>query len=143
MPEAKSAEIARQWWARAQEDMKVARRVVDVASACSFHAQQAVEKAIKGLLVSQQVEFTTTHNIQVLLELLEATAFAPETSVTEDLETLTRYAVTTRYPPDAPSPEEATVALALAGRFLAWAQRHFDATPDEQDSGNVAPSSST
>ena len=40
----------------------------------SFHAQQAAEKALKGLLVRYQVEFDRMHNLEALLRLAEPVA---------------------------------------------------------------------
>ena len=35
-----------------------------------FHAQQAVEKSIKAVLVHHGIDFPKTHNLQVLIDLL-------------------------------------------------------------------------
>ncbi|MEO5328260.1 MAG: HEPN domain-containing protein [Magnetococcus sp. THC-1_WYH] len=40
-----------------------------LASAC-FHAQQAIEKCIKGVLFQNQIEFRRTHDLTVLTNLL-------------------------------------------------------------------------
>jgi hypothetical protein len=45
----------------------------------------------------------------------------PVTADPEDLATLTRFAVGTRYPPDRPTPQEAEAALAPAEQFVHWA----------------------
>jgi HEPN domain-containing protein len=43
-----------------------------------FHAQQAVEKALKAVLVSKGVPPTRTHSISALLDHLPADVIAPE-----------------------------------------------------------------
>jgi HEPN domain len=44
-----------------------------------FHAQQAAEKAIKGLLIRHRIEFPYVHDLAALLTLLEkTTAEVPE-----------------------------------------------------------------
>ena len=63
----------------------------------SFHAQQAAEKALKGLLVRYQIEFDRMHNLEALLRLAEPVA----PGISEELASapwLTPFAVTARYP---------------------------------------------
>ena len=62
--------IVAQWWERVREDLVAADRLKDLPSASCFHSQQAVEKAIKALLIFHLIEFRTTHDINELLELL-------------------------------------------------------------------------
>jgi HEPN domain-containing protein len=61
-----------------------------------YQAQQAVEKAIKSLLIFYNIEPEFTHNIGILLNELEKVTDVPE-NVREATE-LTIYAVQTRYP---------------------------------------------
>ena len=61
-----------------------------------FHAQQAVEKSLKAVLFSRQIEFRRTHNLTELAQLLRWEGV--ETPVTDDLlERLNPFAVTFRY----------------------------------------------
>jgi HEPN domain-containing protein len=88
-----------------------------------FHTQQAVEKAIKAVLVFEQVSFPKTHNIGVLLDMLP-----PKTSrdaALEEAASLTDFAVTSRYPGEAEdvTKEELSTAIDIAGRVLAWASK--------------------
>ena len=80
-----------------------------------FHAQQAVEKAIKGFLCWHDRPFRKTHN---LVEIGEAAAAVDSTleSVLRRAAPLTEYAWRFRYPGDLdePSVEEAREALAIA-----------------------------
>lgn len=112
--------LAASWWRKAVDDLMVAQRIQDLPFACCFHCQQAVEKAIKTLLVLQQIEFGRLHDIGQLLELLRASPAVPSESQVEGLESLTRFAVETRYPPGEALPEEAEDALRRAEAFLAW-----------------------
>ncbi len=61
-----------------------------------FHAQQAVEKAIKAAIAFRGVEYPFTHDIQRLLEILkqEGGGSPPEEGL---LPSLTPYAVAARY----------------------------------------------
>ena len=61
-----------------------------------FHAQQAVEKSLKAVLFSRQIEFRRTHNLTELAQLLRQEGV--ETPVADDLlERLNPFAVTFRY----------------------------------------------
>ena len=86
----------------------------------SFHAQQAVEKALKAVLVQHQVPLVKSHNLAELLELVETV----EPGTREVLKTtgeLTPYAVEARYPTGFPrvGRDEAARHLALADAALA------------------------
>ena len=120
--ENKVIELTRLWWKGAGEDLQVAKASRHIPFACCFHCQQAAEKAIKALLVLHQADFGKTHAIDDLLDLLRATSTPPPESKTEGLHTLTRFAVETRYPPSAATPQEAADALDQAEKFLLWAR---------------------
>jgi hypothetical protein len=60
-----------------------------------------------------------------LLALLSHTSTPAPESVTESLRTLTRFAVETRYPPAAATPQEAVEALDTAEKFLLWARQQL------------------
>lgn len=62
-----------------------------------FHAQQAVEKALKAWMILANKEYPKTHDLSVLLHLLEE-IMAPGISKSfADLEDLTIFAVQYRY----------------------------------------------
>jgi HEPN domain-containing protein len=77
-----------------------------------FNAQQAVEKAIKALLIQCHVEFPYVHDIAELLTLLEEAGQEVPQAIRQ-AERRTRFAVFTRYPGLAPPirQEEHTDAL--------------------------------
>jgi len=86
-----------------------------------FNAQQAAEKAIKAVLTLRGMDFPKSHDIAELLLLL-----AP-VDVPDDLwnaESLTQYAVVTRYPGRKPpvSEEEYRQAVTLAEPVVSWAE---------------------
>jgi HEPN domain-containing protein len=67
-----------------------------------FHAQQAAEKFIKAFLVCHQIEFSKTHNIALLTQLVASVD--PELAKTlAGADALTPYGVEFRYPGDLPS----------------------------------------
>lgn len=122
MPDERVVELCRLWWDRAHSDLLAAERMADLPFICCFHCQQAVEKAIKSLLVLSQIDFPKSHDVGMLLELLQTSPTVPDEATAENLETLTRFAVGTRYPPEDASSEEVEEALFLARRFLNWAR---------------------
>ena len=75
-PEKAAREMAGEWLAKADADLR-ARDGLLAAAALSeiaaFHAQQAAEKALKAFLVWNQVEFPRTHDIKRLLALCRST----------------------------------------------------------------------
>ncbi|WP_338025234.1 HEPN domain-containing protein [Calidithermus roseus] len=88
-----------------------------------FDAQQAVEKALKALLVARKQPFPKTHDISLLLQLLAISGLAIPSFI-QAADTLTLYAVATRYPGDYPEVAEADYleALQLAQRVVAWVE---------------------
>jgi hypothetical protein len=61
-----------------------------------FHAQQAVEKAIKSVLTGHAIEFPRTHNLSMLIELLRQHGIAVPPDA-DDLARLTPFSVALRY----------------------------------------------
>jgi HEPN domain-containing protein len=114
----------REWLRFARSDLEIVRlaRSPDVmVEGLCFHAQQAVEKSIKGVLVALGVDFPKVHNIGVLLALLPETAPTPPNPGA--LARLTAYAVIGRYPGDFEpvSDEQCREAESVAESVLAWA----------------------
>ena len=119
-----TAGSAEDWLRLAQGDMNLARagRSCDVPlEMLCFLVQQAVEKAIKAMLMSRCTSFPRTHNIGALLRLLPpdvALPFADSAAAR-----LSDYAVSTRYPGEYEPIEmkEYDEALDLAAQVLQWA----------------------
>ena len=63
-----------------------------------FHAQQAVEKSLKALLISHSRSFPRTHNISILLDLTPSEVEIPDFVKRSAI--LTDYSVESRYPGD-------------------------------------------
>ena len=68
---------------------------VSLVSVC-FHAQQAVEKSLKAVLILHGIEFGKTHDLNALTLLLMNNKIDPPLSP-EELDRLTPFAVTFRY----------------------------------------------
>lgn len=114
-----TAEIVRQWLHKAEHDLlnirnNLAAETVPADTVC-FHAQQAIEKLIKGLLVASGRTTTKTHDLVKLLS--DVGDLAPEILPLEDeLEEISEYGVGVRYPDDfyEPTRDEAEHAFLIA-----------------------------
>jgi HEPN domain-containing protein len=123
VPERYPPEDPREWLNRARSNLALASAQgegVYLEDLC-FNAQQAVEKAIKALLIRRHVEFPYVHDIAELLTVLEQ-AGQELPQVIRQAERLTRFAVFTRYPGIAPPirPEEYTDAMHIAREVVQW-----------------------
>jgi HEPN domain-containing protein len=128
MPERHPPDDPREWLNRARSDLLLAKSYEEgiyLEDLC-FHAQQATEKAIKALLIRRGVEFPYVHDISELMTLLERAGESLSESIRKG-ETLTRFAVFTRYPGVSPpvSREEYEEALKLAEQIIQWVQEKF------------------
>ena len=89
------------WIIKAVNDLKVAehelRQPEDeiITDAVCFHCQQAVEKLLKAYLVSKNIDFGKTHNLEFLLE--SCLKIDPDIK-DMDVGNLSFYAVEIRYP---------------------------------------------
>jgi HEPN domain-containing protein len=117
----RAREAAFKWLEYARADLLEARINVEHGGSpfvgC-FHAQQAVEKAIKALYVLGGHTFDRTHDLDRLSDLLPGEwSFRTEFP---DLSSLTYWSVQGRYPGDLPmaSAEDAKTALNLASRVF-------------------------
>ena len=92
-----------------------------------FTLQQAVEKALKALLISCSVDFPKTHAIARLLTLAERAGVVIPENVKHAID-LTPYAVRTCYPGGpAIMEEEYQEAMRIAVEVLAWVRRELAA----------------
>jgi HEPN domain-containing protein len=93
------------WLLESREDLRVAQVLLQnrhYAAAC-FHAQQAAEKALKGVLYGMGERTVPVHSVHALLE--RATGFWPEArGFAEVGGLLDQFYTATRYPNDVPSP---------------------------------------
>ena len=118
-------ELARQWIAKAQNDLlnadnNLKAEQIPFDTVC-FHCQQAVEKFLKAYLVSNEQIPSHTHDLLLLLE--RVLPFNPEAeNLRETLSLLMPYAVEIRYPDDwfLPSAEDAHEAREAADNVLQW-----------------------
>jgi len=122
---ATNGDLARQLLGAAQEDELAAKSVLRVEGIADpivgFHAQQAVEKAIKAVLAAKGTEFPFTHDLKQLRD------FAKESrielpSALDDVEDLNPFAAAERYGSQPPTGLDREQALKWAAAAIAWAQ---------------------
>lgn len=114
--------ITREWLERALDDLKASRALLshpDLTHLAAFHAQQAVEKALKAAIEEYDLGSHKTHSLAHLLQVLDT-----HVSVTADLDTLDRLEavyIEARYPSELgllpygkPSSEDAQELLTFA-----------------------------
>ena len=126
LPEHPEPGSAKDWLRRAKSDLAlsgVPRPPEVMYNELCFHAQQAVEKSLKAVLITEHIEFRRVHHIGYLLGLLPQEIPPPPEAV--EAVTLTSYAVTTRYPGDY---EEITKemyqeAVHIARDIVRWAEQ--------------------
>lgn len=119
---------AAEWLVHAQSDLSLARGGRDrrdvLPEQICFHAQQAVEKALKAVLLDRHVDFPLTHDLEEILEIVEQCDIAIPAEIGQ-VGLLTPYAVEARYPGywEEISAGDVDEALKLAEQVLAWAKR--------------------
>jgi HEPN domain-containing protein len=117
----------REWLRSARSDLSLARSDVpgaDLEAFC-FHAQQAAEKAIKGVLLAHDIRFPFVHDLGALLD-LAARSGVPVPDPVRAADHLTDYAVLTCYPTLEPViEEELEEAIRLAEEVVEWAEERI------------------
>lgn len=114
------------WLQRARSNLaraRLGRQAEDILlEDLCFDAQQAAEKALKGLLIYLHLDYPRTHSIGHLLSLLERRGKIAVPPHIREAVALTDYAVTTRYPGDweAVGWEEYQEAVRLAQATYEW-----------------------
>jgi HEPN domain-containing protein len=115
------------WLDRSRSNLTRARHThpdVYLEDLC-FDAQQAAEKALKGLLIHLEAAFPYTHDVADLITLIEDHDLPVPESV-KDAAILTDYAVATRYPGvgEPVTEDEHERAVAIAERVVEWVEGH-------------------
>lgn len=119
----------REWLSRAHSNLALAKAVnpeVMLEDLC-FDAQQAAEKAIKGVFIDRGEHFPYVHNLKKLLDLLARNGLTIPKYVLQ-AEDLSPFAGKMRYPNrDAlVTPREHRRAVRIATAVLRWAERQVE-----------------
>ncbi|MCX7044267.1 MAG: HEPN domain-containing protein [Candidatus Sumerlaeota bacterium] len=119
---------AEEWLRYAQADLAFARAPLPkggMYEQLCFHAQQAAEKALKSVLVSRQIKFPFTHNLQTLINMLPLDLELPPVMATAS--ELTEYATVFRYPGEEEliSKKEYRQALRTAAAIVKWGRQQI------------------
>jgi len=121
------------WLRNAQENPQVADLAFGAGlfNPCLYNVQQAVEKALKAVIVSRDQDVIRTHRIVELSDQLRTMGIS--TGLTdEEIELLDSIFRPTRYPPDSALPESmpdkdtSMQFLEIARRVLAWARHSLN-----------------
>jgi HEPN domain-containing protein len=119
--------ITREWVLKAETDYDVvllllrSRKRHRYDPTC-FHAQQCVEKYLKGRLTEAGIAFAKTHDLEGLLSL--ALAIEPRWSgFAASFKSLTNHAVRPRYPGMLATAPEARTAVATCRKFRKTARQ--------------------
>jgi HEPN domain-containing protein len=120
---ASSGDLARLLLDRAAEDEAAARELLPIDrvtdAIVAFHAQQAVEKVLKAVLASRDIDFPLTHDLGALEELCTSNGITVPAQLA-DVDRLTPYAARARYEAPDPATVDRNAALALASAALEW-----------------------
>ena len=127
-PERFPPDDSREWMNRARSNLARAKTRVPGAyleDSC-FDAQQATEKAIKAVMIMQDIDFPYTHDLAHLMMILEAGGERIPDAVRRAAK-LTRYAIHTRYPglEEPVSEQEYREAVAIAESVVRWAEERL------------------
>ena len=123
-------EIAKQWLAKARNDLlnadnNLKSQEIPFDTVC-FHCQQAAEKLLKALLVSNDIRPPRTHDLEELVALLAPPPLLPA-DVDEALSYLTEFAVIARYPvrADLRSPRRVDRARRDLDKLITWVRTTY------------------
>jgi HEPN domain-containing protein len=136
-PERFPPDDPREWLNRARSNLARAKAQIPDAylEDLCFDAQQAVEKAIKAVLLKKKLIFPYVHDLARLFTLLEESGEKIPEEV-QQAESLTRYAVVTRYPGLTEPVTEAHYqeAVANAESVIHWSEQVISESVDQEGS---------
>ena len=93
-------------------------------AAIGFHAQQAVEKALKAVCTLRNIEVRRTHDLAALAQTLVVDGVALPISV-DEFRTLNPFAVEYRYDDEITSPMTREELKNIVAKVLAWTRLQF------------------
>ena len=128
------------WMRQAEGDLVIARGGLEgmLPEHRLFHAQQAVEKALKGVMVSRGLLYPHTHDIEILIDRLRAGGVAvPDEAVSAKdftrFESQTRYPVDFAVPPLKVTQEYCNITAEVAAAVVEWAKTEIAKTEGDDN----------
>lgn len=122
---ASQQDLARKLLRRAKDDQAATVALLDVSSVsdalAGFHAQQAVEKALKAVLALNGVEFPFSHDLRLLIGLCEAADISLPSEL-DDVDRLSPYAARLRYGDEESGSVDRATGMRWAATAIAWAR---------------------
>jgi len=122
-------EEARLLLRKAREDAQAVSKLASDASVADsivgFHAQQAVEKALKSILAVSGDDFPWTHDLNFLIERL-GNIGAPLPSSLHEIRVLGPWAVEFRYGETIDDPLDRSEAMSLVEQAINWASNQVE-----------------
>lgn len=119
-----ATELARRFLALAERDLRTFRILAASPdaddAALGFHAQQAIEKCLKSVLIRHGIEFRKTHDLVELLDLI-ADRGRPPPPHADSLDELNPYAAEFRYGLIEPKGLDRQHIHEMVAAVLAWA----------------------
>ena len=122
--------LATEWLAKAEADYHSALRDYRARKypnydGAGFHAQQCIEKYLKGFLVHQQQPSPWGHDLLAIAE--KCTPFFPELELHKPLlAILTKFAVRYRYPGESATKEDAKRAIRAMKQLRQLVRTHLN-----------------
>lgn len=101
MPVRKESQYSKDWFKKGEEDLKAAEIILPTGNLgiASFHIQQALEKYLKGYLLSKNWKLRRIHDLEELLD--DAVKLNPSFEKYRSLcQVATEYYIEDRYPFD-------------------------------------------
>ncbi|MCD6500746.1 HEPN domain-containing protein [bacterium] len=102
MPVNNNPKLFQEWIIKAQNDLRAAEilyREKGPSDTLCFHCHQAVEKYLKGFLVFNRKRFPKVHDLMFLMNLCKEIDRDFQ-QLKDDLITLNKYYIESRYPPE-------------------------------------------
>jgi HEPN domain-containing protein len=97
----RTTKLSKNWLKKAKNDLITARQTLLLpdgpTDTVCFHSQQAIEKAIKSLLVYNEITFPRTHDLNKLFDLVKPLLPQIE-DLKEKITEISSFAVDIRYP---------------------------------------------
>jgi HEPN domain-containing protein len=135
LPRPEHVDLAHLLLRKANADLAATRALASDADphdeAIGFHAQQAVEKAIKAVLALSRIAAPRTHDLTYLVELLDSHGIDVPPAIAEP-EWLSPWAVTTRYD-DLDDTLDRHAAINAADSAITWARRLLEQRSGDSD----------